>query len=171
MEYEFTQNWTQEDYVAFVTHHMMISVFKTTNLILFTVSITYLLITPFIYENFQFFFMGIAVFLFLIAFLIFTRYGAKRAYNKNVQLMTIRFRLNDEGITYLNEDGELLKPWNEFYSFKETSNYFFIYFNKNKGMLLAKRDFSEEINKFIINNVLKHVVDQRKVKLIEEKIQ
>ena len=171
MEYEFTQNWTQEDYVAFVTHHMMISVFKTTNLILFTVSITYLLITPFIYENFQFFFMGIAVFLFLIAFLIFTRYGAKRAYNKNVELMTIRFRLNDEGITYLNEDGELLKPWNEFYSFKETSNYFFIYFNKNKGMLLAKRDFSEEINKFIINNVLKHVVDQRKVKLIEEKIQ
>ena len=171
MEYEFTQNWTQEDYVAFVTHHMMISVFKTTNLILFTVSITYLLITPFIYENFQFFFMGIAVFLFLIAFLIFTRYGAKRAYNKNVELMTIRFRLNDEGITYLNEDGELLKPWNEFYSFKETSNYFFIYFNKNKGMLLAKRDFSEEINKFIINNVLKHVVDQRKVKILEEKIQ
>ena len=34
-------------------------------------------------------------------------------------------------------------------------------------MLLAKRDFNTEINKFIIDNVLKHVVDQRKVKLLK----
>lgn len=169
MDYEFTQQWTQEDYVAFVTNHMMNSVFKFTNLMLFTISISYLIITPLITGNFQFFYMGIAVFLFLIAFMIFTRYGAKRAYNKNIDLMTIKFRLNDEGVTYLNAEGELLKPWKEFYSFKESEKYFFIYFSKHKGMLLAKRDFSEVINKYIIDNVLKHVVDQRKVKLLKAK--
>ena len=157
MDYEFTQQWTEDDYVAFVTNHMMNSVFKFTNLMLFT-------------GNFQFFYMGLAVFLFLIAFMIFTRYGAKRAYKKNIDLMTIRFRLNDEGVTYLNAEGELLKPWNEFYSFKESEKYFFIYFSKHKGMLLAKRDFSEAINKYIIDNVLKHAVDQKRIKLLKKEI-
>ncbi len=170
MEYNFTQTWTKEDYVAFTTNHMMVSVLKPSNIILFSVSIGYLTITPFVTGgDFTFFYLGIGIFVLLIGFLLLTRVGAKKAYEKNKDLMTINFRIGDDGITYLNKNGELLKPWNEFYSFKETKDYFYVYFNKNKGMLLAKRDVSNELSKFIIDHVQDHLVNKRKIKLLKEK--
>ena len=82
--------------------------------------------------------------------------------------MTIHFRINEDGITYLNETGELLKPWNEFYSFKETKDYYFMYFSKHKGMLLAKREISAELGKYIIDSVKTHIVDKRKIKVMKD---
>jgi len=170
MEYKFTQTWTKEDYVAFAMNHMFVSVFKLSNIILFVVSIGYLVVTPFITGgDYTFFYLGIGVLLFLLSFLLFTKVGAKRAYEKNKDLMTINFLINNEGITYLNNNGELLKPWIEFYSFKETKDYFFMYFSKHKGMLLAKREISQELQKFIVTNVETHLVDKRKIKLLKEK--
>ena len=169
MEYNLTQTWTKEDYVAFAMNHTMASVFKLSNIILFTVSIGYLTITPLVTGgDYTFFYLGIGVLVLLLFFLLLTRVGAKRAYEKNKELMTIHFRINEEGITYLNENGELLKPWNEFYSFKETKDYYFMYFSKHKGMLLAKREVSEELGKFIIDNVNTHLVDKRKIKIMKD---
>jgi len=168
MEYRFTQEWTKDDYVAFAMHHMKVSVFKLSNIILFTVSIGYLIITPLVTGGeLTYFYLGIGVFLFLGAFLAFTKIGAARAYEKNKELMKISFLLNGEGLTYLNNNGELLKPWNEFYSFSETKEYFFMYFSKHKGMLLAKRELSDELQKFVITSIKSHLVDQRKVKLLK----
>ena len=82
--------------------------------------------------------------------------------------MTINFVLNDEGLTYKTKEGELIKPWNEFYSFKETKDYFFIYFNKHNGLLLAKRDFSNEIIDFVIRQINDHLVNKRKIKLLKK---
>ncbi len=170
MEYKFTQTWTKEDYVAFAMNHMYMSVFKLSNVILFTVSIGYLIITPLVTGgDYTFFYLGIGIFLFLLIFMLYAKVGAKKAYEKNIDLMTINFLINDEGITYLNNNGELLNQWNSFYSFKETEDYFFMYFSKHKGMLLAKREISNELQKFIINNVLSHIVNKRKVKLLKEK--
>jgi len=168
MEFQFTQTWTKEDYVAFATNHMMNSVFKLSNLILFSISIGYLIIYPLFTKDYTFFFLGIGIFLFLISFLLFTRVGAKRAYEKNKDLMTINFRIDDEGMTYLNTEGELLKPWSEFYSFKESKDYFFMYFSKNKGMLLAKREVSDSLRRFIITSVQTHMVDKRRIKILKE---
>lgn len=169
MEYKFAQTWTQEDYVAFATNHMLTSVFKLSNIILFTASIGYLVITPLVTGgDFTFFFLGIGVLVFLVAFMLFTRYGAKRAYEKNKDLMTINFLINDEGLTYLNSNGELLMPWNEFYSFKETKDYYYMYFSKHKGMLLAKRELDTNLQRFIVSNVVEHLVDKRKLKLLKE---
>ena len=167
MDYEFTQTWTKEDYVAFATNHMKASILKPTNLILFSLSIGYLIITPFFTGEFTFFFLGIGVFLFIGAFLLFTRAGAKKAYEKNKDFMTINFKITDDGITYMNVEGELVKPWNELYSFSETEEYFFVYFSKHRGMLFAKRDFSYELRRFIIDNVQKHLVNKRKIKLLK----
>ena len=82
--------------------------------------------------------------------------------------MVVKFRLDEEGLTYLNIEGELTKHWNEFYSIKETKEYFFIYFNKNNGMLLKKIDFTQEVNRFIIAQCNEHIVDKRKIKLFIE---
>ena len=81
--------------------------------------------------------------------------------------MTINFKITDDGITYMNVEGELVKPWNELYSFSETEEYFFVYFSKHRGMLFAKRDFSYELRRFIIDNVQKHLVNKRKIKLLK----
>ncbi len=169
MEYKFTQTWSKEDYIAFSMNHMFMSVFKLSNIILFTLSIGYLIITPLITGgDYTFLYMGVAIFLFLIAFMLFAKVGAARAYEKNKDLMTINFLVNEKGITYLNNNGELLKPWNEFYSFTETNEYFFMYFSKHKGMLLAKRDLSSELQQFVIAQVKQHMVNQKRLKLLKE---
>jgi len=168
MEYKFTQTWTKEDYIAFSMNHMFVSVFKLSNVILFTLSIGYLVITPLVTGgDFTFLYLGVAIFLFLIAFLLFAKVGAGRAYEKNKELMTINFLINEAGITYLNNNGELLKPWTDFYSFTETDEYFFMYFSKHKGMLLAKRELSTELQRYVISQVKAHLVNQRKLKLLK----
>ena len=48
MEYKFTQKVTKEDYIAFVTNHMKISFLKPVNIVLFVISIGYLMVSPFI---------------------------------------------------------------------------------------------------------------------------
>ncbi|MCK5388351.1 MAG: YcxB family protein [Candidatus Izimaplasma sp.] len=169
MEYKFTQEWTKEDYIAFAMNHMKVSVFKPSNIILFTISIGYLTITPLVTGgDYTFFYLGLGVIIFLGAFLLFTRVGAGRAYEKNKDLMKINFLINENGLTYLNSNGELLKPWNEFYSFKETKDYFFMHFSKYKGMLLAKRELSDELQKYIIKNVTEHLVNKKKIKLLKD---
>ncbi len=168
MEYKFSQTWTKEDYIAFSMNHMFMSVFKRSNIILFTLSISYLIITPLITGgDFTFLYLGIAIFLFLIAFMLFAKVGAGRAYEKNKDLMTINFLINEEGITYLNNNGELLKPWNEFYSFTENEDYFFMYFSKHKGMLLAKRDLNSDVQRYVVQQVKEHMVNQKKLKLLK----
>ena len=168
MEYKFTQTWTKEDYIAFSMNHMFMSVFKLSNIILFTLSIGYLIITPLVTGgDYTFLYLGVAIFLFLIAFLLFAKIGAGGAYEKNKDLMTINFLINEAGITYLNNNGELLKPWLEFYSFTETDEYFFMYFSKHKGMLLAKRELSDELQKYIITQVKSHMVNQKRLKLLK----
>lgn len=163
MSYEFKQEWTKEDYIAFTSNHMKTSVFKLSNIILFTASIGYLLLTPVFTDKWTFFYLGIGIFFFLVLFLLFTKVGAGKAYEKNKELMIVNYRLDSEGLTYLNVEGELTKHWSEFYSIKETEDYFFVYFNKNSGMLLAKRDFSTEINRYIISNCEEHMTNKRRI--------
>jgi len=172
MEYEFTQTWSQEDYVAFAKNHMLSAIFKVSNIILFTVSIGYLLITPIISGgDFLFFFLGIGVLAMISLFLVYAINNSKKTYEKNKHLMTIDFVVNDEGLTYKTKEGELTKPWNEFYSFKETKDHFFIYFNKQNGLLLAKRDFSYELQSFIVKQINDHLVDKRKIKILKREDQ
>lgn len=167
MQYEFTQRWTKEDYIAFTMNHMVTSIFKVSNLILFGGSIGYLLVTPFFTGEYTFFYLGIGIFLFLVLFLMFTKKNAGKAYEKNKEKMFVNYRLDENGLTYLNVEGELTKHWNEFYSIKETEDYFFIYFNKHNGMLLAKRDFSSEVTRFVVAKCNEHMVDKRKIKFLE----
>ncbi len=98
---------------------------------------------------------------------MFTRKNAGKAYEKNKEKMFVNYRLDENGLTYLNVEGELTKHWNEFYSIKETEDYFFIYFNKHNGMLLAKRDFSSEVIRFVVDKCNEHMVDKRKIKFLE----
>ena len=59
MEYNFTQKWTKEDYVAFAVNHLLQNFLKTRNLILYTISIGYLIITPLLTGRWEFFYVGI----------------------------------------------------------------------------------------------------------------
>ena len=61
MEYNFTQKWTKEDYVAFAVNHLLQNFLKTRNLILYTISIGYLIITPLLTGRWEFFYVGIGL--------------------------------------------------------------------------------------------------------------
>ena len=166
MEYQFTQKWTKEDYVAFATNHLLLNFLKIQNIILYSVSITYLLITPLLTGNWAFHFVGLGLIAILGGYVLMARRSAEKGYERNKESLSIDFILNDTGLIYETKDGKVTENWEQFSSVKETEKYFFMYFAANKGFLLAKRDLNDEMILFIRNNLLQHVVNQKKLKLL-----
>lgn len=166
MEYQFTQKWTKEDYVAFATNHLLLNFLKLQNIILYSVSITYLLITPLLTGSFAFFYVGIGLVLILGGYVVLARRSAAKGYERNKDSLNIDFILNDTGLIYETKDGKVTEAWEQFVSVKETEKYFFMYFAANKGFLLAKRDLNDSMIRFIRDNLMQHVVNQKKIKLL-----
>ena len=169
MEYKFSQKWTEEDYVTFAMNHLLLSFFKKQNIILYTLSIGYLLLTPVLTDRWEFFFVGVGLLLLLGGYLIMARRAAVKGYQRNKDSLSIDFTLNDKGLIYKTADGEITDTWEQFYSVKETEKYFFMYFAAQKGFVVAKRDLTEEMILFIRKNLLEHVVNQKRIKLLVEK--
>ena len=169
MEYKFSQKWTEEDYVTFAMNHLLLSFFKTQNIILYTISIGYLLITPLLTERWEFFYVGIGLLLLLGGYLIMARRAAVKGYERNKDSLSINFTLNEQGLIYETLDGKITDKWEQFYSVKETEKYFFMYFAAQKGFIVAKRDLTEEMVLFIRKNLLEHVVNQKRIKLLVKK--
>ena len=166
MEYEFTQKWTKEDYVAFATNHLLLNFLKTKNLILYTVSIGYLFMTPLLMESWGFFFLGIGLIVLFIAYLFMAKRSAAKGYERNKDSLSIKFTLNETGLIYETPDGTITENWEQFMVVKETEQYFFMYFAQNKGFLIAKRDLSEDMNRMIRRGLREHVVNQKRIKLL-----
>ena len=169
MEYKFSQKWTEEDYVTFAMNHLLLSFFKKQNIILYGLSIGYLLITPALTGRWEFFYVGIGLVLLLGGYLIMAKRAAVKGYERNKDSLSIEFTLNDQGLIYETSDGKITDNWEQFYSVKETEKYFFMYFAAQKGFIVAKRDLTEEMVLFIRRNLLDHVVNQKRIKLLVEK--
>ncbi len=166
MEYEFTQKWTKEDYVAFATNHLLLSFLKKKNLILYTVSIGYLLITPVFTDRWEFFFVGIGLIFLFMGYILMARKIAGKGYEKNKDSFSIKFVLNETGLVYETQDGTVEETWEKFITVIENEKYFFMYFAANKGFLIAKRDLSEDMIRMIRNGLREHVVNQKRIKLL-----
>jgi len=166
MEYEFTQKWTKEDYVAFATNHLLLNFLKTKNLILYTVSIGYLFMTPLLIGRWEFFFLGIGLIVLFVGYLFVAKRSAAKGYERNKDSLSIKFILNESGLIYETPDGTITENWAQFVNVKETELYFFMYFAANKGFLIAKRDLSEDMNRMIRRGLIEHVVNQKRIKLL-----
>ncbi len=167
MEYKFTQKVTKEDYIAFVTNHMKISFLKPVNIILFTVSIGYLMVSPFIIDekDYTFLFIGVGIVLLLFAMILFARKNAAKQYDKSEEQFNMTYIVDDEKLIYMINEGNVEKQWIDFYSTVETEEYIYIYVNKNSGMVLVKRDIPTNVLSFVREKLKTHV-DARKVKLL-----
>lgn len=166
MEYQFSQKWTKEDYVAFATNHLLLNFLKLHNIILYSVSISYLLLTPLFTESYSFFFIGLGLILVMGGYILIARRSAGKGYERNKENLSISFTLNESGLIYETKDGVVTEEWNKFINVKETEKYFFMYFSANKGFLLAKRDLSEDMINMIRNSLKEHVVNLKKIKLL-----
>lgn len=167
MKYTFTQNVTKEDYVAFVTNHIFLSFLRPFNLILFIISVGYLLVTPFLTGDFTFFYVGIGIFAFIFLLALFVRRNAKKTYERNPESFTMTYVVDDESLTYMTREGELVKNWPEFYRVKETNDYLFVYINQHSGLVLVKREIPSDAYRFIVEQLKQHVIAKR-LKLLKK---
>ncbi len=170
MEYNFKQEVSKEDYVSFVTNHMKQSFFKPLNVVLFTVSIGYLMISPFLMaadeRNYTFTLIGLGLILLLIALTIFGKKAAGRQYDKAMGSFDMEYEVTDEALVYIIEEGNISKKWYEFYSVSENENYLYVYVNKQRGMLIIKRALSQDALNFI-KAKLRENLKPKRVKLLD----
>ena len=165
MEYNFTQQVTKEDYVAFVNNHMKMSFLKPLNISLFIVSIGYLTISPFLMpveeRSYTFTFIGIGIVFLLFGMILFAKKNAGKQYDKASGQFKMSYMVNDEGLTYKVAEGNIEKKWFEFYSASETKEFLYVYVNKNSGMVIVKRDVNEQAVSFIKEQLSKNVKSKR----------
>jgi len=166
MEYNFTQKWTKEDYVAFAVNHLLQNFLKTRNLILYTISIGYLIITPLLTGRWEFFYVGIGLILLVVGYLFMAKRSASKGYDRNKDSLNIEFTVNESCLKYETGEGTITENWENFIYVKETEKHFFMYFAAHKGFLLAKRDLSEDIIQMIRRGLKDHVVNQKRIKLL-----
>lgn len=153
MDYRFKQEVTKEDYVSFVTNHMKRSFVKPVNIILFTVSIGYLMVSPFLMpaeeRSFTFTFIGIGLLVLLTGLVIFSKKAAEKQYDRSNGGFDMEYEITEDGLVYIVGEGTIEKKWYEFYSVNENEDYLYIYVNKQRGMLIIKRAITEEALQFI----------------------
>ena len=153
MEYKFTQEISREDYVSFVVNHMKYSFLKPFNIILFTVSIGYLMVSPFLMQtgerNYTFTFIGIGLMVVLGALMVFAKRSAGKQYDKTGGEFKMTYEITDDALVYKVAEGDVTKQWNEFYSAMETEDYLYVYVNKQRGMVIVKRSISDAMVRFI----------------------
>ena len=166
MEYKFKQNWTKEDYVAFAVNHLLQNFLKTRNLILYSVSIGYLIATPLLTQRWEFFYVGIGLIVLFVGYLFMAKRSAAKGYDRNKESLSIEFTLNESGLMYETGEGTVTENWENFTYVKETEKHFFMYFAAHKGFLLAKRDLSEDMVLMIRRGLQTHVVNQKRIKLL-----
>ena len=134
MEYKFKQAVSKEDYVSFVINHMKQSFIKPVNIILFTVSIGYLIFSPFLMapedRNYTFTFIGLGLMLLLVALVIFSKKAAEKQYDKSAGGFDMEYEVTDDALIYIVADGNISKRWDEFFSVNENEKYLYIYVNK-----------------------------------------
>ncbi|MCF7926451.1 MAG: YcxB family protein [Candidatus Izimaplasma sp.] len=169
MEYEFNQTVEEEDYVAFVNNHLKSTFFKPFNLVLFIVSIGYLIISPFVTgeQDFTFLYIGIGIIVLLVGMVIFVRRNAKKQYQKNPGLFRMKYVVDDTYLYYKISEGDIKKEWKDFYSINETENYLYLYLNKNNGVVFVKNQINNDIIRFIKQKAKENITDKR-VKLLSE---
>lgn len=167
MEYTFSQHVTREDYVAFVTNHMKISFFKPFNIVLFVVSIGYLMLSPFILGTgeFNFLFIGLGLVALLAGMFFYAKRNAKKQYDKNPDSFNMSYEVNDEALVYIFTEQNITKKWIEFYSAAETEEYLYIYVNKNSGLVLVKRDIPNDALNFVKDKIRLHL-NAKRIKLL-----
>ncbi|AIO19224.1 hypothetical protein KQ51_01347 [Candidatus Izimaplasma bacterium HR1] len=170
MDYKFKQDVSKDDYVSFVTNHMKQSFIKPLNVILFTVSIGYLMISPFLMaaedRNYTFTFIGVGLMLLLVALVIFSKKAAERQYDKSEGGFSMEYEITDDALIYIVNEGNISKQWYEFYSVNENEDYLYVYVNKQRGMLIIKSALSGDALRFI-KDKLRANIKPRKVKLID----
>jgi hypothetical protein len=169
MNYEFTQKVSKEDYIAFVTNHIKISFFKLSNILLFTISIGYLMISPFVLgtDDFTFLFIGLGIILLLGMMMFYVRKNAGKTYDKNPNAFDMTYKITEENLVYIVPEGDITRKWDEFYSINETEGYLYLYVNKNSGLVFVKSQVNREIIDFIIRNASKTMKPKR-VKLLKK---
>ena len=170
MEYKFKQEVSKEDYVSFVTNHMKQSFLKPVNIVLFTVSIGYLMISPFLMSaderNYTFTFIGIGLILLLGALVVFSKKAAERQYDKAQGSFDMEYEITDDALVYIIQEGNVSKQWYEFYSVTENENYLYVYVNKQRGMLIIKRAISSDALNFL-KTKLRENLKPKRVKLLD----
>lgn len=169
MNTEFTQNVTKEDYVAFVTNHIKKTFLKVPNLLLFTISIGYLVLSPFILEDqdFTFMFVGLAIVVLIFGMVFFVKNRAAKTFDENPDAFRMSYRVTEESLTYIVTDGEIEKKWEEFYSINESQNYLYLYVNKNSGLLFVKSQINSDILRYIVDNSTKNM-NPKHIKLLKK---
>lgn len=169
MNYEFKQTVTREDYIAFVTNHIKKSFLKVSNILLFTISIGYLIVSPFILDeqDFTFLYIGLAIVALLVGMVFFVRRNAGKTFDKNPNAFDMAYKADDAGLTYIVPEGEIQKNWNEFYSIHETEDYLYLYVNKNSGLLFVKSQINHDILQFVTANATKNM-KAKHIKLLKK---
>ena len=170
MEYNFTQDVTKDDYVSFVNNHMKVSFLKPVNIILFTVSIGYLMISPFLMpvaeRSYTFTYIGVGLIVLLVGLMLFAKKNAERQYDKSNGDFSMSYEFNDDALVYIVTDGNIEKKWYEFYSVLESEDYLYVYVNKNSGMLIIKRAAPTAAIEFIKEKLVANLKPKR-VKLLK----
>ena len=170
MDYRFKQEVSKEDYVSFVTNHMKRSFLKPANIILFTISIGYLMVSPFLMasedRNYTFTFIGVGLLLLSVALVYFSKKAAEKQYDRSETGFDMEYEINEDGLVYIVQDGRVEKKWYEFYSVNENEDYLYLYVNKQRGMLIIKRFLNQDALN-LIKNKLRETLKPRRVKLID----
>lgn len=165
MDYKFKQEVNQDDYVSFVTNHMKQSFLKPVNIVLFTVSIGYLMVSPFLMaadeRNYTFTFIGLGLVLLLVALAAFSKKAAERQYLKSGGNFDMEYEITDEALVYIVSEGKIAKNWSEFYSVSENDDYLYVYVNKQRGMLIIKRAITSDALDFIKNKLQENLKPNR----------
>jgi len=152
MEFNFTQEVTKEEYLAFYRYHILKKFYSPVKIIAVVFFFLILFSGPF-YGQWTMLYAGLA----LLAFIVFMIFKIKntggKIYDQDPESFQYEYVLTDVTCSFSTKDGKSTKMWSEFVFLFEDEQYVFIYTKQNRGLMFVKEKMEEEVVAFIKQKV------------------
>lgn len=167
MKYKFKMNVSEEDFSEFYKNFIFRSILKTSNIILYSIFLLFLLVSPIVSGDYGYL-IYFFVFILIIGLLfLYMRRQGKRLYKNNPDAFNMSYTLTEKDITFQTEEGSSTKFWSEFFSIVEVEGYYFLYLKNKRGLIFVKNQMEEDAISYLVENSTKNM-KEKNIKLLEK---
>lgn len=151
MEYTFKNKVSEEDFIAFYTHHLKKTMLRPFSVGLYGLFVVFLIVGPILTKDYSMY-MYLGFFAIIVLFIVtsISRKG-KKLYAQNSEAFQMTYTLKDDSLLFVTSQGQNEKLWSEFHTIYETEAYLFIYLKNKRGLMFVKSNMTEDMIQFLIS--------------------
>lgn len=158
---------SKEDFNEFYKNFIFRTILKTSNLIVYSAFLLFLLVTPIVTGDLGYLiYFGVFLVIISLLFLYMKRQG-NRLYENNPEAFNMTYTLTEKELTFKTKEGSSSKFYSEFFSIVEVEGYYFLYLKNKRGLIFVKSQMEEDAITYLIEQTTRNM-KEKNIRLLQK---